>query len=508
MKHKHLDVLIIGAGLSGVGAACHLSRKCPDLRYGILERRKRVGGTWDLFRYPGIRSDSDMFTLGYNFRPWTDTKMLADGPSIRKYIEETAEQHQVSKHIQFGLKVISEDWSSDFNRWTVTAINEETGEEQTFTAGFVLNCTGYYNYDAGHTPKIPGINRFGGDVIHPQHWPQNYDYSGKRVVVIGSGATAVTLVPAMTDKAEHVTMLQRSPTYVASVPEQDLISKNLRRVLPEMVVYRMARTRNILLQRTVFNLSIRKPKAIRRILLAAARKQLGPDIDMKHFQPHYNPWEERMCAVPKGDLFKVLREGKASVVTDHIQNITKTGIKLKSGDWIPADIIITATGLDLQMFGGANLRVDGKSVNVSNSIMYKGLMLENVPNMALVFGYTNASWTLKADIASEFVCRLLKHMQKTGTKKVTPVDKEDCGSDVNFLNLRSGYIQRADDRLPRQGSKDPWQNLNDYLHDLPALRYGKMDDGYLKFETTNLHKTKRNLVQKLLSNTLNIEAQR
>ncbi|WP_299125273.1 NAD(P)/FAD-dependent oxidoreductase, partial [uncultured Alcanivorax sp.] len=335
MKHKHLDVLIIGAGLSGVGAGCHLSRKCPDLRYGILERRKRVGGTWDLFRYPGIRSDSDMFTLGYNFRPWTDTKMLADGPSIRNYIEETAEHHQVHRHIHFGLKVTDEDWSSEFNRWTVTALNEETGEEEIFTAGFVLNCTGYYNYDAGYTPKIPGINRFGGEVIHPQHWPDEYDYTGKRVVVIGSGATAVTLVPAMTDNAAHVTMLQRSPTYVASVPEQDLISKNLRRVLPEMLVYRMARTRNILLQRTVFNLSIRKPKAIRRLLLAAARKQLGPDIDMKHFQPHYNPWEERMCAVPKGDLFKVLREGKASVVTDHIKNVTKTGIKLESGDWIP-----------------------------------------------------------------------------------------------------------------------------------------------------------------------------
>ena len=274
-----------------------------------------------------------------------------------------------------------------------------------------------------------------------------------------------------------------------------------------MLVYRMVRTRNILLQRTVFNLSIRKPKAIRRLLLAAARKQLGPDIDMKHFQPHYNPWEERMCAVPKGDLFKVLREGKASVVTDHIKNVTKTGIKLESGDWIPADIIVTATGLDLQMFGGANLRVDGKSVNISDAIMYKGLMLENVPNMALIFGYTNASWTLKADIASEFVCRLLKHMKKTGAEKVTPIDNEDCVSDVNFLNLRSGYIQRADDRLPRQGHKDPWQNLNDYLHDLPALRYGKLDDGYLKFSGASLHKTKRGLVQQLLGSTLS-EVQR
>ena len=508
MKHKHLDVLIIGAGLSGIGAACHLNRDCPDLRYEIVERRKRVGGTWDLFRYPGIRSDSDMFTLGYNFRPWPDTKMLADGPSIRKYIEETAEQHQVVDKIHFGLKVLSEEWSSESNRWTVTAQNEETGEEETFTAGFVLNCTGYYNYDAGHTPKIPGITRFGGDVIHPQHWPENYDYSGKRVVVIGSGATAVTLVPAMADNASHVTMLQRSPSYVASVPEQDLISKNLRRVLPEMVVYRMARARNVLLQRSVFQLSIRKPKAIRRLLLAAARKQLGPDFDMKHFQPHYNPWEERLCAVPKGDLFRVLREGKASVVTDHIASVTKTGIKLKSGELLPADIIVTATGLDLQMFGGASIRVDGKEPSISDTMMYKGLMLENIPNMAFVFGYTNASWTLKADIASEFVCRLLKHMQKTGADKVTPVDEEDCGTDVNFLNLRSGYIQRADDRLPRQGTKQPWQTLNDYLRDLPALRYGKLDDGYLHFEGKNLHKPKRKLVQQLLGSALTKEAQR
>lgn len=502
MKHKHLDVLIIGAGLSGIGAACHLSRDCPQLRYGIVERRKRIGGTWDLFRYPGIRSDSDMFTLGYNFRPWTDTKMLADGPSIRKYIEETAEQHTVGKHIRFGLKVTDQEWSSKNNRWTITALNEETDEEETFTAGFLLNCTGYYNYDAGYTPKISGLTRFGGEVIHPQHWPEDYDYSGKKVVVIGSGATAVTLVPAMAEKAAHVTMLQRSPSYVATVPEQDLISKNLRRVLPEMAVYRIARIRNVLLQRTVFNLSIRKPKAIRKLLLAAAKKQLGPDFDMTHFQPNYNPWEERLCAVPKGDLFKVLREGKASVVTDHIHSVTKTGIKLQSGERLPADVIVTATGLDLQMFGGANIRVDGQDVNISESIMYKGLMLENVPNMALVFGYTNSSWTLKADIASEFVCRLLKHMQRIRATKATPVDTEGCGSDLNFLNLRSGYIQRADHRLPRQGNKQPWQNLNDYLRDLPALRYGKLDDGHLCFEGKNLKHPKRGLIQQLLGDPL------
>lgn len=498
MKNPHLDVLIIGAGLSGIGAACHLGRQCPNLSYGIIERRKRIGGTWDLFRYPGIRSDSDMFTLGYNFRPWTDTKMLADGPAIRCYIEETAREYEVGEHIRFGLQVLTEEWDSAKGIWTVTTLNEETGSTETFTAGFLLNCTGYYNYDAGHTPKITGLSRFGGDIIHPQHWPENYDYSGKRVVVIGSGATAVTLVPALTDKAAHVTMLQRSPTYVAAVPERDLLSQSLYRFLPDLVVYRLARARNILLQRGVYKLSLSKPKAVRRLLLAAARRQLGPDIDRKHFEPHYNPWEERMCAAPRGDLFRVLREGKASVVTDHIERVTKTGIRLKSGELLPADVIVTATGLDLQMLGGATVRVDGMQVNIAETMMYRGLMLENVPNLALVFGYTNASWTLKADIASEFVCRLLKHMQRIGANQVTPVDEEGCGTDLNFMNLRSGYIQRADDRLPRQGSKQPWQNLNDFLRDLPALRYGRVDDGHLRFEGENLHEPRLSLIQQFV----------
>jgi monooxygenase len=499
MKHPYLDVLIIGAGLSGIGAACHLKEKCPDVRFGIVERRKRIGGTWDLFRYPGIRSDSDMFTLGYNFRPWTDTKMLADGPSIRRYIDDTAREYGVKRRIHFGLKVLSESWHGENKHWIVKAIDEETGEEHQFTAGFVFNCTGYYKYDSGYTPDIPGLDQFRGDVIHPQNWPENYDYSGKRVVVIGSGATAVTLVPAMTDKAAHVVMLQRSPTYVATVPEQDLISRNLRRFLPEMAVYRIARTRNILLQRAVYRLSLSKPRAMRRLLLAAARRQLGPEVDMRHFQPNYNPWEERMCAVPKGDLFKVIREGKASVVTDHIDTVTETGIRLKSGDHLDADVLITATGLDLQLFGGARLEVDGREVHVADTLMYKGLMLEGVPNMALVFGYTNASWTLKADIACEFVCRLLNHMRDVGAQMVTPVDDDGCETELNFLNLRSGYVQRANDRLPRQGSRIPWQNLDDYLRDLPALRYGNLEDGHLRFEGNNIRHKKGGVLRQLLS---------
>lgn len=481
MTNTHVNTLIIGAGLSGIGAACHLERECPGKTYAIIERRERVGGTWDLFRYPGIRSDSDMFTLGYNFRPWTQTKMLADGPSIRKYIEETAKEYDVIDNIRFGSKMIRADWNENKSHWSVTILHEKTGEEEKITCDFLLSCTGYYNYDKGYVPALPGIDNFTGDVIHPQHWPENYDYAGKRVVVIGSGATAVTLVPAMTDKAQHVTMLQRSPTYVASVPEEDLISKNLRRLLPEMVVYRMARARNILLQRTVFNVCVDHPKAMRRVLLAAVKKQVGKDFDMRHFSPKYNPWEERMCAVPKGDLFKVLRKKKASVVTDLIEKITPTGIQLRSGKHIEADILITATGLDLQMLGGANLFVDGKKIEVRERMMYKGLMLEGVPNFALVFGYTNSSWTLKADIASEFVCRLLKYMDKHKANKVVPIDDEGCGTELNFLNLRSGYIQRANDRLPRQGKKAPWQNLNNYLRDLPALRHGSLKDNVLRF---------------------------
>jgi cation diffusion facilitator CzcD-associated flavoprotein CzcO len=499
VNHNHLDVLIIGAGLSGIGAACHLKNKCPTLRYGILERRERLGGTWDLFRYPGIRSDSDMFTLGYNFRPWTDTKMLAGGESIRTYIEDTAQEYGVKKHIHFGLKVVSEEWDSGTSSWTVTALNESTGKEELFTASFVFNCTGYYKYDAGYTPEINGLEHYKGDVIHPQHWPENYDYSGKRVVIIGSGATAVTLVPAMTDKAAHVIMLQRSPTYVATVPEEDLISKNLRHFLPEIAVYHAARVRNILLQRAVYQLSLSKPKAIRRLLLTGVRKQLGPNADMRHFEPSYNPWEERMCAAPKGDLFKVIREGKASVVTDHIDKITESGIQLKSGEHLEADVIITATGLNLQLFGGATLHVDGREVSVANSLLYKGLMLENVPNMALVFGYTNASWTLKADIACEFVCRVINHMQNIGATQVTPIDAEGCGTNLNFLNLRSNYVKRANDNLPRQGSKAPWQNLDDYLKDFLALRYGNLEDGYLRFEGRNIKKKQRRIFSNLLS---------
>ncbi len=482
MASKHVDVLIIGAGLSGIGAAYHLKKNCPDKTYAILEGRQAIGGTWDLFRYPGIRSDSDMYTLGYSFKPWTDyTKIIADGHTIRSYIQETARENGIDKKISFGRKVTSANWDSNKAQWISTVQNAGTGETETWTSNFVISCTGYYNYEAGYRPEFPGEKKFKGTIIHPQHWPENLDYSGKKVVVIGSGATAVTLVPAMTDKAAHVTMLQRSPTYVASIPQNDIISQGLRRFLPEMAVYRLGRTRNLGLQMGVYNLAMTRPKVVRRILLGQVRAQVGKDFDMKHFTPQYNPWEERLCAVPNGDLFKVLRKGKASVVTDHIDTFTENGIKLKSGQELEADIIITATGLDLQLMGGMSLSVDGKAFDTPKAMNYKGIMFEDLPNFGMIFGYTNASWTLKSDISSEFICRLLKRMDKTGARQVMPHNDDHTITQEPFVAMRSGYIQRAAGKLPRQGSKAPWRIYMNYALDLAMLRFKGLDDGVLQF---------------------------
>ena len=480
MPNNHVDVLIIGAGLSGIGAACHLRRECPNKSFAILEGREAMGGTWDLFRYPGIRSDSDMFTLGYSFRPWTEPKVIADGSSIRNYIQETAREYDVEKHIRYGHMVKSASWSSKNATWTVTAERKD-GKKTRMTANFVIMCTGYYKYAAGYTPDFPGRDNFKGTFIHPQHWPEDLDYSGKKVVVIGSGATAVTLVPAMAKDAGHVTMLQRSPSYVATVPEVDEISVRLRRFLPEKVVYRLARTRNVGLQMAVYNLSKKRPKVVRRLLLGMARKQLGKDFDMSHFSPSYNPWDERLCAVPDGDLFKVLRKGEASVVTDHIDTFTENGIKLKSGKELEADIIISATGLDLQLFGGMKVTIDGKAHDINQSTAYKALMLSDVPNAALIFGYTNASWTLKADISSEYICRLLKHMDRTGTRQATPRMNDASVSQEPFIDMQSGYFQRAKHKFPKQGSKAPWKLKQNYVADLANLRYSKVDDGIMEF---------------------------
>jgi monooxygenase len=487
MSTPHFDVLIIGAGLSGIGTACQVANEHPDKSIAILERRERLGGTWDLFKYPGIRSDSDMFTFGYEFRPWHDLKVLADGASIRQYIEDTAIEYGIDKKVHYGLKIVNADWSSAQSRWTVTAVVEETGATRTYTCGFLISCTGYYNYDGGYQPSFPGVDRFAGTCIHPQHWPEDLDYSGKKVVVIGSGATAVTLVPTMARDAGHVTMLQRSPSYVFSVPALDKISKVLGRILPAKKVYEFARWRNIIIQRGLYLSCRRWPATMRRFLLAQVRRQVGRDFDMSHFTPSYMPWDERLCAVPDGDLFKALRSGDASVVTDHIETFTEKGIQLKSGEELEADIIVTATGLSIQMLGGMKLTVDGEAKELHDQLTYKSVLVESIPNLAWIFGYTNAPWTLKSDLAGKFLSRLFKHMDANGHVVATPRDMDDSALDVGMLDqLQSGYVQRAKDTLPRQGSKNPWKVLMHYGQDSKMLLEDPVDDDLLQFEAAVL----------------------
>ena len=482
MPVPHFDVLIVGAGVSGIGAACHLTRECPGKTYAILERRERIGGTWDLFRYPGIRSDSDMFTFGYAFRPWNETRVLADGPSIQRYVEETAAEYGVPEHIRYGLKVLKTSWSSEDARWTVEARNERTGRKQRFTAGYLIAATGYYDYDRGYRPQFPGEERFGGQLIHPQHWPDDLEYAGKRILIIGSGATAITLVPALAEQAAHVTMLQRSPTYVMSLPAEDKISDALRRVLPESTVWRLARRRNVLLQRGLYKLSRSRPGAVRKLMLRGVERQLGGTADLRHFTPRYDPWDQRLCVVPDGDLFRVIRDGRAEVVTDTVETFTETGVRLASGRELEADVVVTATGLQVQLMGGAALEVDGVPVPLGERVTYKGVLLEGVPNASIVFGYTNASWTLKADIACEYTCRLLNHMQQRGyASAVAYATDADRGVDSVMSALSAGYVRRADGRLPRQGTRGPWKVRNDYVRDAPVLRSGAIEDGVLTF---------------------------
>lgn len=480
---EHLDVLIIGAGLSGVGAACHLQRQCPDKRFALLEGRAALGGTWDLFRYPGIRSDSDMFTLGYNFKPWNEAKAIADGPSIRRYIEETAEEYGIRKKIRFHHRVLKADWCSERALWTLQVQRDDEPEPIQLSCQFLMLCTGYYRYEAGYTPEFKGREQFQGDFIHPQLWPEGFDYSGKKVVVIGSGATAVTLVPALADKARHVTMLQRSPTYVVSLPEQDPLSNWLRRFLPQTWVYRLARTRNVALQLVFYKLAKALPNLVRKALLGLVRRQLGADFDMRHFSPRYKPWDERVCAVPDGDLFRVLRQGQASVVTEQIDRFTEHGIRLQNGQELAADVIVSATGLELQLFGGMQVVVDGVPFDAARSMGYRGIMLRDLPNAAVVLGYTNASWTLKADLSAEYVCRLIRHMDAIGMRQCTPRDSSRSVREAPFLDLASGYIQRAADRIPKQGDRAPWKLYQNYLLDLALLRYGRLQDDYLQFST-------------------------
>jgi cation diffusion facilitator CzcD-associated flavoprotein CzcO len=478
----HVDVLIVGAGLSGIGAACHLRQRCPDRSFALVESRDAIGGTWDLFRYPGIRSDSDMFTLGYSFKPWRQAKAIADGDSIRSYIREAAEEHDVLPRIRFNSRVTAASWSSQEARWTVEVEHTDSGRRSTITCGFLFGCTGYYSYEQGYTPQFAGIERFGGQVVHPQHWPEDLDYAGKRVVVIGSGATAVTLVPSMAGSAAHVTMLQRSPSYVLAVPNHDPIAALLRRLLPERTAYSLVRWKNVMLAMGLFKLSRRAPRLMRRLLRKGVQRQLpeGYEIDT-HFKPRYDPWDQRMCFVPDGDMFEAIARGDASVVTAEIDTFTESGLRLTEGRELEADIVVTATGLNLKALGGIAVSVDDRPVELSETVGYKGMMLSGVPNMALTLGYTNASWTLKADLVSEYVCRLLNHMGRRGYSHCTPVAPHPSMPTLPFLDLKSGYVQRAIQELPRQGAEAPWRLNQNYPLDVRLMRRGPLEDAGIEF---------------------------
>jgi monooxygenase len=482
MSVDHVDVLIVGAGLSGIGAACHLRDECPDRTFAILEARHAIGGTWDLFRYPGIRSDSDMFTLGYAFRPWTGAKSIADGSSIREYVRQTAAERGVTEHIRFHHKVLDAEWSSAQARWTVRAQRTDTGETVTLTCAFLFVNSGYYRYDKGFSPEFPGVADFAGTVVHPQHWPEDLDHTGKRVVIIGSGATAVTLGPSMAATAEHVTMVQRSPSYVLSLPERDQLAARLRRLLPPKLAYQVVRWKNVLTATVFFQLSRRRPAAVKRFLSKNVRAQLPADFPVDtHFSPRYDPWDQRLCFVPDGDLFRAVSEGKLSIVTDTIETFTEKGLRLGSGEELPADIIVTATGLNLLPIGGMTLTVDGMPVEIGKTLAYKGMMLSGVPNFALTIGYTNASWTLKADLVAGYVCRLLNHMSRHGYRFCTPTPSPDTVAAAPLIDLRSGYVLRSVDQLPKQGPAAPWRLYQNYPRDVLLMRYGSLRDGAMRF---------------------------
>ena len=483
---NHFDMIIIGAGLSGIGAACHLQSKHPNKSYKIIESRERMGGTWDLFRYPGVRSDSDMHTLGYSFKPWLSAKSIADGPAIRDYIKESAAEFGVDQHIQYERKVVAASWDSATARWTLTLENTgdldgSTAEPETLTCNFIYSCTGYYRYDQGFTPDFADADQFKGQIVHPQLWPQDLDYSGKRVIVIGSGATAITLVPSLAKTAGHVTMLQRSPTYVLSSPDEDAMSQRLRRWFPEQLAYDLTRWKNVTAQALLFQLSRRYPNYVKKLIRKVVQGWMGDDFDIDtHFNPSYKPWDQRLCLVPNGDLFRSLRKGTSSIVTDHIERFTENGIQLKSGETLEADIIVTATGLELLLLGGLKLEVDGVEKKVSDSLTYKGMMFSGIPNFALAAGYTNASWTLKCDLTSNYVCRLISYMDKHQYQYCV-ANNDPSVKRLQFLDLASGYVDRAMDQFPKQGDKSPWKLHQNYLLDIMNLRLGSVQDKAMGF---------------------------
>lgn len=493
---KQVDILIVGAGISGIGLAAHLSKHCPQRSFEIIERRESIGGTWDLFKYPGIRSDSDMSTFGFNFKPWKKESVLADGASIKNYLTEVVAEFKLKSKIHFQHRVLSANYDSASCKWSVE-IEDAHGKKQIWIANFVLGCTGYYNYDQGFQPEFANQTVFQGEFIHPQHWPENLNYQGKKVVIIGSGATAITLVPAMVKGgAGHVTMLQRSPTYIASVPSVDFIYSKMRKYLPEEVAYKLTRARNIGMQRGIYALAQKQPKLLKSLLLKSVQLQLKGKVDMKHFTPNYEPWDQRLCVVPDGDLFKILREGQASVATDQIETFTETGIQLKSGQHLEADIIVSATGLNIQILGGIQATMDGQPIDTSQHMLYRGIMVSDIPNMALIIGYINASWTLKVDIAAEYICRLLNYMDQQGYAQVIPQgDQSELLQDTVMGSLSSGYIARAADVMPKQGKQAPWKVSNNYLADRKELKQASFEDGVLKFrKNSNALKHKPRLV--------------
>ncbi len=479
---EHVDVLIIGAGLSGVGAACRLREQCPGKTFAIFEARGAIGGTWDLFRFPGVRSDSDMFTLAYPFRPWRGAQAIVDGASIRRYIRETASEYGVEEQIRYHHRVVSAEWSSEQARWRVEAERADTGETVDITCGFLFSCTGYYRYDAGYTPEFPGVEHFGGEVVHPQFWREDVQYAGKRVLVIGSGATAVTLVPAMAEQAAHVTMLQRSPSYIISIPALDPVAGVLSRVLPARLAYRIVRWKNVWLTLAIYGLSRRRPATMKRLIRKLTERQLpaGFDID-KHFTPTYDPWDQRMCLVPDNDLFEAIKAGRVSVVTDRIETFTETGVTVASGGEIEADVIVTATGLSMVPLGEIPLSVDGRSVDLPQTLVYRGMLLSGVPNLAFAFGYINQSWTLGADLTCQHVCRLLNYMDEHGYDACTPRHDDEPVPTIPFAELASGYILRSIDRFPRQRAGDPWQRVQHYPRDRRSVVRAPIDDPALEF---------------------------
>jgi monooxygenase len=480
---NYVDVLIVGAGLSGIGSARHLQRECPERSFALLESREALGGTWDLFRYPGIRSDSDMYTLGYSFKPWLQRKSLADGPAILSYLQEAASETGVDQHIRYRHEVRRASWSSASALWTVEAQRTDSGELVQIRCLFLLMCSGYYDYEQGYTPEFPGSTDFRGRLFHAQHWPQDLDYRGKKVVVIGSGATAVTLVPELAREAAQTIMLQRSPTYIASVPEEYPMAVWLHRFLPGSWVYRLTRWKQVLFQIYLFSLSRKRPQLVKKYLLDQVRRELGDDYDVKtHFTPSYNPWDQRLCAVPEGDLFAAIRERRAEVVTDHIEQITERGIRLASGRELEADIIVLATGLNMKFMGGVRLTVDGVAIDPSRLFVYRGMMFGNVPNLAQVFGYTNASWTLKSDLTGDYVCRLLNHMRRTGMRVAIPRLQEGAVEAEPMLDFTSGYVLRAVGQLPKQGSRLPWRLYQNYILDFLLLHLRPLRDKVLEFK--------------------------